>query len=221
MRRSSTSRERIFVSSRIASRWASSAGCTPSTSASRFPCTTERGVRSSWLTSARSRRRCSSPASSRLVMALNARARARASRDPRSRTRVERSPSATRPTASITSPSGAASRRSDLAASKKPYNTTSSPTPRATFPTVSGDPSAVASVQKRTVAPTTEKTAAATKNIAMRRMKPPRPQAGPAQPRRGGNGSFSGHHGGRRRWESHRSPLTRPAPRSGSRPHRP
>ena len=65
-------------------------------------------------------------------------------------------------------------------------------TPRATLPTMSGAPSAVARVQKMTVAPTTESTAAKTKNIAMRRMTVPR-----AQPARGGYASFSGHHDGR------------------------
>jgi len=86
-------------------------------------------------------------------------------------TRAERSPSATRPTASMTSPTGAASRRNDRAARPKPRSTMRRATPRAIFPGRSGAPSALASVQKRNVAATTERTAAATKNMAMRRTK--------------------------------------------------
>ena len=65
VRRSSTSRSITRVSSTIAARCASSAGWTPSTIASRLPRMTASGVRSSWLTSARSERRSRSSASSR------------------------------------------------------------------------------------------------------------------------------------------------------------
>src|SRR2546421_453338 len=72
------------------------------------------------------------------------------------------------------------------------------------------------------LAPATENPAPDAKNLAMRRTTGPLPcPGGPVHRCRGGNGSFSGHHGGRRRERSQPPPLIRRAPRSGSPLRRP
>ena len=74
---------------------------------STLPWMTVSGVRSSWLTSAIRRRRSFSASASRVLMALNARARVRTSPGPRSGTCDPNSPASTRAEASIRSPIGA------------------------------------------------------------------------------------------------------------------
>ena len=77
--------------------------------------TTASGVRSSCVTSARKPRRSRSSTASRALIWLNARASARASRGPRSVTRTSRSPASTRPAAATRSSTGSVRPRSQRA----------------------------------------------------------------------------------------------------------
>src|SRR5215211_5222000 len=89
------------------------------------------GVRSSWVTSASRRRRCSSFTSIRATISLKVLARRRISRGPRGVTLVAYSPAATCSAASIRSPTGAAVRRRKRTIKKMP-------TPRKTNPKIGG-----------------------------------------------------------------------------------
>src|SRR5919106_446279 len=212
--RSSSRRDITRLSSSTGSRWARSAWYTPSRIPSMLPRITDSGVRSSWARSARRSRRWCSAARSRSVISLKARASRRVSRGPRSSTRASWSPAATRSAASMTSPTGPATRRTAHTAT--PKRAPSSSRPRIAVGTRSALRSPTPSAPETTITASALVANSRRKNVAnakpTRRRKRRRRPAHHGPPR-GGKGSFSGHHGGRnprpgphRRW----SPIGEP-----------
>src|ERR671919_508088 len=211
---SSSRRDIPRLSSSTGSRCVRSAWYTPSRIPSILPRITDSGVRSSWARSARRSRRWCSAARSRSVISLKARASRRVSRGPRSSTRASWSPAATRSAASMTSPTGPATRRTAHTATAK--RAPSSSRPRIAVGTRSALRSPTPSAPETTITASALVANSRRKNVAnakpTRRRKRRRRPAHHGPPR-GGKGSFSGHHGGRnprpgphRRW----SPIGEP-----------
>ena len=204
------------------------------------PRMTERGVRSSWLTSARNWRRRSSDAWSSVLIALNARATERKLRGPRSVTRAVRSPASIRCAASTTSTTGAAKRRSTRPPPLRPTNASSKIATEATrrMGDAGCSASALLTSQTAMVPSANARKTKPSRSTPARRInqRPPRRRAQPGGPC-GGNGSPSGHQGGRRPGggpvgggdavavagcSAPAAPaLTGGSPRGGSRRHRP
>ena len=167
---------------------------------SSVPWMTVSGVRSSWVTSARSRRRALSVSSSRALMALKARASERTSRGPRSSTRVLKSPASTRPAASIRSPTGAAS-AAHAGAEDRRRGRPGPGAPGRRMSAADGRPPSRPSDACRssnaTKRPASDQDDRTRKKQPMRHMKRPA-HAPPARPRSvGGQASPSGHQRGR------------------------